>query len=127
MFKQIQGDDTKYRNIGDSIDIVSRVLSPGQMEVHSLFYSSVNQLQLSALQDPSKQNVRLGLLQMYHPSAYAPAPEFWINNYTAFQMPLKSYQDQMSASFSFAFWNNIIIGKAGHDNYFEIGSFCYND
>ena len=33
----------------------------------------------------------------------------------------------MSESFSFAIWNNILIGKASQDNYFEIGSFCYND
>lgn len=83
IFQQIQGDKLKFRDIGSSLQLQSRIIGPKSLEVHSLFYSSVNNLELTEFQDPSKQNARIGLLQMYHPSEYAPAPEFWINNQSA--------------------------------------------
>ena len=64
---------------------------------------------------------------MFHPSEYAPAAEFWTNNQSAFLMPLKTQDDEYSTGYSFAFSNNILIGKSSNDNYFEIGSFCHND
>lgn len=127
LYQQIPGDAKKYQNIGENIQLVSNVLEPAKMEVHNLFYSSVNFLEVSDIQDPSKQNARIGLLQMFHPSEHAPFPQFFLNNYAAFSLPLKSYKDELSSAFSFDIRGDKIISKSSHDNYFEIGSFCAND
>ena len=66
-------------------------------------------------------------MQIFHPNKNAPFAEYFTNNYTAFDFPLKTYRDEDSTAFSFDVRGEKIIAKSSHDNYFEIGSFCTND
>ena len=50
------------------------------LQWHNIYYEPGN----PRLFGGKKSNARIGLLQMYHPSEYAPAAEFWTNNYTVF-------------------------------------------
>lgn len=105
-----------------NINIMSRVIKPGNLEVHNIFYSSVYKKR-----DNLPQNARIGLMQIFHANENVPFPEFSTNNYLAFSFPEKNFRDEWSDNFSFDIRGERIIAKSNLDNYFEIGSFCQND